>query len=343
MVLSLINLYPEYRINSQYDRANPGIANRSFFSGITGGEDASLLRDFLEIRNSLRSVAEEVDRLDTGTGDDTLDVAENTMFATGFIPTIRRLNSIPQNIEDDNWVRPAALAGVAALSLPGDWREMVFAGKDIGNIYRTGGHLSSLAENTAKNQYQHGLSLFKGTFLEHFVEKRKWISNMDKTLFDTNFGRFIRRIFNVEQLSAVEGEGFIYRKVCGSEVPALRFAGGRCKEFIGRALLRTPVLGIALSTALEIPAIIQSACGEGGFMEKAGSVAKQVVKSAGFIGLVQGGITAGSTLAVMAFPPAGAAAALVGMAIGSAGGVMLSQHLNKKIDSAFEYIDQIFA
>ncbi len=336
MVSNIQSIYPAYRGNTQYDRQNHGAAaDRPVFGKVPDSIDPALSRDISEVKKvkeGFNCISNQVDRLDKKA----LKTTEATLLTSGLvIPTCRRLNSVPKDLEDSNWQRPAMLAGVAALSLPGDLREMMFAGKDIGNIYRSGGTLSSLAENAAKNKFQHGLSLFKGTFLDPLTDKFKWLRNMDKTLFDTDIGRFIRKTFNIQQYNNKRGEGFIFRTVGGRNVSAIRFKGGFAKELTGRALLRVPVLGFFLGAALEIPAIIKSARVEGSFTDKAKSVGKQLCKSAGFIGLVQGGMALAGAAAVMLFPPVGALAALIGMGLGSAAGVLASKELNKFIDDAF--------
>ncbi len=330
MVLNITSLYTDYRVNTQPDGQNPADVRRPGFVNIPKEIDTALSRDIKEMKENLKCLPEEVDRFDRRSRN--LDIAEKVLLAGGMInPTCRRLNSIPKDLQEDNWQRPALLTGVAALSLPGDLREVMFAGKDIGNIFKKGSSckFGGFARNTIANRYQHPLSFMKGTLLQPLAEKYKWLNKIDKTLYDTKFGSFVKHKLGIQE------SRYLAKIIGGKEVTSIKFAGGYGKKLVGRALLRIPLIGLFLATALEIPAIIKSAGVEGSFTDKIKSVGKQTLKSLGFIGLIQGGMALAGAAAVMAFPPVGAIAALVGMGIGSAAGVLASKELNKFIDDAF--------
>lgn len=334
MVSNIISLYPQYRANARPDAQLPAFNPLAAYPAA----DQALNNDIEAVRkiwNGLNKAGGQINDLDKKTGN-ALDITEKALFAGGMIPTFRRLNTTPKDLSEGNWERAAAMGALTAMSLPGDVREMHFAGKDLLNIFKPNKNKFTMGRNVYKNKFQHGLSFFKGTFMEGFVEKKyPWLMKMDKTLYDTNFGRFVRRAFNVNQVSETRGIGYIFRNTAGQKVPALKFTGSIGQKLTGRALLRVPVIGLVLSAALEIPAIIKSAGVEGSFADKTKSVTKQVCKSAAFLGLVQGGLAYGGAAALMLFPAAGAFVALAGMAIGSAAGVMASKALNKEIDKAF--------
>jgi len=348
MVLNIPALYPGYGINAQQDRQRRAVtAQRPVFIPENTdidiiSRDVNTVRNIVEqgtergsdlfsiIRNGWNNLTARIDNLDENSR--ALRHTENALFGLSVIPTFRRLNSLPKDIEEDHLARAGMMLGVTAASLPGDGREVMFAAKDIGNIYRSGGHLSALQGNAVRNSYQHGLALFKGTLVEHLIDlnKHPWLQNLDRTLYDTRFGEFTRRIFNIKQID------FMKRIVGGREIAALKFGGNWAQRLGGRALLRTPILGLALAAAMEVPALVKSAMVEGSFIDKAGSFTKQLCKSAAFVGMVQGGISLVGGAAVMMFPAAGAVAALAGMAIGSTGAVILSKAVNKQIDKLFD-------
>ncbi len=329
MVSNIQSIYPAYRESTRYDRQKHGAAaDRPVFGNAPKEIDPGLRRDINGVKNGFNCVSDQVDRLDKKT----LKATEAALLTSGIvIPTCRRLNSIPKDLEENNWQRPALLAGVTALSLPGDLREMMFAGKDIGNIFKKSAseRLEGFAKNALANKYQHPLSFTKGTFLQSLATRYEWLDNIDKTLYDTKFGDFIKEKLGIEE------SGRRIREVGGKKVASIDFKGGSGKKLVGRALLRVPIIGFFLGVALEIPAVIKSAQVEGSFMDKVKSVGKQLCKSAGFIGLVQGGMALAGAAAVMLFPPVGALAALIGMGVGSAAGVLASKELNKFIDNTF--------
>ncbi len=321
MVSSIPGLYTDYRVNTQPDGQSPADVRRPGFVNIPKEIDTALSRDIKEMKENLNFLSEKFDRFERSSK---LDIAEKALFVGGVIPTVRRLNTIPKDLEEDNWQRPALLTGVAALSLPGDWREVRAAGEQLYDAFT-----NKTVSPIANSNLPHKLTLLKGTFLESLLKEYPRLAKIDNTLYNTDFRKQLFNIFRIE-------DPVITPKTIGKNiVDAYDFKGGFFKKLVGTSLLRVPILGLGLSLALEMPAIIKSARVEGSFTDKVKSVSKQVCKSLGFVGLMNGGMAIAGAAAFILLPGLGAAAALGGMAIGSVLGVMASKELNKHIDDVF--------
>ncbi len=320
MVLDVTKLYP-------YDGSRTQPGDRPAFGSNSSELSGAVGKDLGSVTEGFKYVKDKIDRFERGSRDAQteriMDCAEGVLFAGGVMPTLRRVNCLPKDLEEGNWERSALMAGVAAASLPGDFREVKAAWGQIGNIVKNG-------ELPVING-QHKFSFLKGTFLEKMLVNRGWLKNLDKTLFETKFGESVMKTFGVVEDVSKQG----LNKIGNKTMLAHNFEGGFFKKLIGNVLLRTNVIGLAISTAIEIPAIIKSAMVEGDTADKAHSVTRQVCKSAGMIGLVTGGISLFGAAAFMICPPLGTVASLIGMAAGSALGVMASKELNKHIDNLF--------
>jgi len=193
---------------------------------------------------------------------------------------------------------------------------MGLAGRELKNIFAN--------RTIPQNQYQHSLSFLRGTFMEPLGKKFSWLKKLDKTLYDTKFGTFIQKLFNVKE----KASGFVKGSSKAKMMMGYQFSGNIFSKTAGRTLLRIPILGLATSIILELPAIIKSASKGETFIEKTKSFTNQLCKSAGYIGIVNTAIAFGGALLF----PYGYLAALIGSGIGGTLGLIASQKLNKQID-----------
>lgn len=261
---------------------------------------------------------------------DKLDTAQKVLFAGGIIPTVRRVGSLPDSIEEENYTRAGLLAGVAAMSLPGDLREIMRAVPEVKGL------LNGKLPSAVAYQGQHAMNLFDGTFVQKLANKYKWLGNLDKSLFDTRLRGFLEKTFkfSVDSVKDLKIPGFKIGNIINLPervMPAFNFNGNFAQKLLGNTLLRIPVLGLALGGIIELPSLYKSiADTEGTALDKAKAFGKQLIKSAGYVGLVAAGIAVGGALL-----GATGIGALVGMAIGSAIGITASQGLNKLVDWTF--------
>ena len=266
---------------------------------------------------SINKLKNNVDRLDKST----LDTQQAVLYALSPLPPARRISSLPDTLEDKNYSRAGLLLGMAAANFPGDVREMGLAGKELKNIFTKG--LPAISY-----EGQHQAKFFQNTFMSSLPKKYPWLKKLDKTLYSTDFGKTLRKIFNIKitEEPFKTTERLIFNK--GKKLQKFKFTGNSFQKITGRALMRTPLLGLVPSTILEVPALIKSVQKEEAIFDKAKSFTKQLCKSAGYVGLLNTGIAlVGATLM-----PYGYIAALIGMGIGGSVGLMASKHLNKQID-----------
>lgn len=261
---------------------------------------------------------EDIDRLETRTNQtkEHSHTDQALLYALSPLPPARRIGSLPDTMEEKNYPRAGLLLGMAAANFPGDLREMELAFKEGKNIFKKG--LSAIEYNG-----QHQSRFFKNTFLEFLPEKYPWLMKIDKTLYGTKCGKFLRNLLKIEvDPSSIKSLGT--KSLSGFE-----FSGNYFQRLAGRSLMRIPVLGLAASVVLETPAIIKSVTNtKGNILDKGKALGTQLIKSAGYIGFVNTAIAIGGATLL----PCGYIAALVGMGIGSSLGLMASKTLNEKID-----------
>lgn len=265
-----------------------------------------------------------------------LDEAQAALYAGGVVPTVRRLGSLPRLIEGNNGEGAAIALGYAALNVPADLTHTGLAWREAKHLLKNG--LTSIP----KREHQWIMRSVAGTPLDFLLNKKsfKWLEQIDNTLFDTKFGRGVRDIFKIHFDKA---NPTIFVKPVfenSTAIPAHKIAGNYIQQIIGRALLRTSTIGLAISTAIETPALFKAAVNtEGTTMDKAKAVGIQALKSGSFIALS----TAAIGIAGAILFPYGVLASLAGMAIGSFSSLEVSKGVNKLIDKAFKSESQTVA
>ena len=249
--------------------------------------------------------------------------AKTALAVLEAIPTIRRVNSLPYELDNKNYSRAMGVAMLAAANSPGDIREMGLALREIKNFFKG---------NPFTYKGQHQASFFKNTFFDSLVDKIPTLEKLDKSLYDTKIGEKVKATLKIKiaplekgGINTIEGLSKNAKKIS-----TFKFAGNFGQKLIGRALLRIPVLGLAASFAFEIPSLIKSVENKGTTVDKVKSFTKQLGKSTGHIALVNGAIAIGGALLM----PYGVLAALGGMAIGSAVGLFASKKFSDKIEKA---------
>jgi len=263
---------------------------------------------------------EDIDRLETKT-DQHSHTEQTLLYALSPLPPIRRIESLPDSLEENNYPRAGLLVGMAAANFPGDLREIGLAVKEAKNVFKEG------LKGLKSNPYQHEMSFFKYTLLNSLSEKIKFLEKADITLFDTKFGEFLQNKLNLgidySDIGTVKGA---YAK---ETLIGYKYTGNLAQRTIARTLHRIPVIGLVASTVLEIPALIRSITKtEGNALDKVKAFGKQLIKSAGYVGFTTAAI---SIMGAITFP-CSALLALIGMAIGSVIGLEASKRLNKMVD-----------
>lgn len=291
------------------------------FNQIPPNIDPKIKTDINIFKTASETLQKDIDSLDKKTN----QPIQTLLNIFSPIPPDRRIQSVPDKIEEKNYIGAGLQVGIAAANFPSDMVFMSEAGKEIKDIFTKGVFPSS--QNYAG---QRPVSFFKGTLMQPLARKYNFFKNFDNTLYDTKFGEFIKKIFKVERL-APQADDLFGSVLANSDDAAEKFLfkGNFLQKTLGTSLLRTSVFGVATTALLEVPAIIRSITDtKGSIFDKGKALGKQLIKSAAYVGFINAGIA----LAGAALAPYGAVAGLIGMAIGSTAGLMASKEFSKLTD-----------
>jgi hypothetical protein len=255
-------------------------------------------------------------------------VVQNILYAFGFIPPVRRVQSLPDSVKDNNWIRVALLLGMAGINFPRDYTEVQRAWNEGISIKKNG------IKNTKFIDAQRPFHLLKGTMVEKWAEKYpkfkkvfNALDKFDKTLYDTKFGKLICKWLDVKETG---GHSFNNTGIGTSREFGKFFEENYFKKVIGKSLLRVSRLSLITTALFEVPALLKSLTQKEPTGEKAKSVTKQVIKSAGYVALMSGGTAIAGAMAGSSL-----IAQLFGMGIGAGLALMASHSINRKIDKTF--------
>jgi len=245
---------------------------------------------------------------------------------------LRRISSLPKNIEDHEYERASGLVAIAALMLPEDLRDM----KDA--------WLQITKNKTPIYDYQNCQAPFRfvrGTLAEkpvNMMDKYGYkIHQFDKSIAETKLGENFRKLLNIK-LGTPE---YIGRKTpviekIGNKFLCIKksvFAEKLCGQFIPkliyRAMQRTTVIGALALTALCIPSIIKAFKKPEKTEDKIINSGKQTLKSGINIISVLSGIGILGAIGASRFKYVGS---VVGMGLGSMAGSLISDKLTSNID-----------
>ena len=261
------------------------------------------------------------------------ELTKDALKALSPIIPVRRLSSLPDNINDGNYARAAGLIGVMALNLPEDTRDLKSAAKQI--------FKGTLPKYDYKN-YQAPFSFFRGTVLEPVVNKMGKLGvklhEWDKPLESTKFGEFLKKIFKFDVVDDVSTGRFVPKVILDEsgklipkdiEVFASKIEGKTLSKLIGNALLRMPVISVFVMGALEIPAIAKAFSKSENSKDKAINGCNQILKSGVNVSSILTGIGIFGAL----LKNRGPVGSLIGMGIGSVAGAYASKTIQNKIDN----------
>ena len=91
------------------------------------------------------------------------------VYALESLPPVRRIASLPDKIQNNDYIPALGLASLALINLPEDVRDIKSAGEQISTFLKGGKYQGGY---DYKN-YQHDFSFFRGTILERFVDFKK--------------------------------------------------------------------------------------------------------------------------------------------------------------------------
>ncbi|MDD3012379.1 MAG: hypothetical protein PHC34_01585 [Candidatus Gastranaerophilales bacterium] len=339
MVDNIFKLYPQY--NQQSDRRQNNVPVNS---ERRSGERRQLQRPSIDIK-----LNQDINRtkdifapfLNTPHVEQTQKNKKNTAFTKAImailspIVPVRRISSLPDNIDDENYTRAAGLIGLAIVNLPEDTNDLKDAAKQV--------FKGKLPEYDYKN-CQTEFSFFRGTVLQPIVNRMGKLGvklySFDKSLNNTKFGEYLSKIFKyeIDELNSEATERFVPKVILDksgkpivkdTQVFARKLQGKPFAKIIGRALLRTPIISVLALSLLELPSIIKKITKADGLKNKVKEGTVQGLKSS---------VNVSSILACIGiigalFARKGPAYSLLGMGIGSVAGTYGSKYIQKEIDT----------
>ena len=339
MVDNIFKLYPQY--NQQPDRRQnnvPVTLERRF-----GVDRRESIRPSLDLK-----LGQDINRtkdifapfLNTPQIEETQKNKKNTTFTKAImailspIVPVRRISSLPDNIDDENYARAAGLIGLAIVNLPEDTNDLKDAAKQIFK-----GELPKYDYKNCQTEF----SFFRGTVLQPIVNRMGKLGvklySFDKSLNNTKFGEYLSKIFKfeIDELNSEATERFVPKVkldksgkpvVIDVQVFARKLQGKPFAKIIGRALLRTPIISVLALSLLELPSIIKKIAKADGLKNKVKEGTVQGLKSSINVSSILAGIGIIGAL----FARKGPAYSLFGMGIGSVAGTYGSKYIQKGID-----------
>lgn len=238
------------------------------------------------------------------------------------MPIFGRINSVPEKIKEKDYTPAMGLVSLAIMNGPEDLRDVMSAYKQIKEGFPDPKTFHSGYDN---KKAQHPFSFFRGTiFGEYLNPNSKDCPNPklaiklieeDKTLWNTKLGKWVKKIFKIEELkesttiekieSTKQNPKYIFAKKFITNNPF--------KDTIARAMTRTTKLGTLTLGGIEATHVAHQVANGENFFEELG-------KSA---------ITFGSTVAATGVFGAigakhlGPTGSLVGMSLGAITGAMV--------------------
>ncbi len=258
---------------------------------------------------------------------------ENTKTAfSALSPVIplRRISSVPDNIENGDYARAAGLVAIAGVMLPEDVRDMKDAWNQI--VHK------KLPNYDYKNS-QAPFRFIRGTYAESPVNKLGkygyYAHECDKSFAETNFGKKLKQLLNVS-LGKPEYTGRDVPRVfkiadeyiiIPEQIYAEKLKGPFLGKLLYRAMQRTTVIGAVILSALWIPSIIKAFNKTADLNDKFINTGKQTLKASVNVTSVLAGIGILGALGARKGP----AGSVIGMGIGAVTGSFISKTISEKI------------
>ena len=169
-------------------------------------------------------------------------------------PSYRRTERVGDKLKQGEAIPALGLVSLAILNGPEDIRDSVSAFKQVKAFVKK----QKIEPSYNYKNAQHPFSFFRGTLLEDFVTPSKspfvslgkFLLKNDKTLFDTDLGKFVAKKMGVKAEIIETGiKNIKYPPKLPTFVPAYKFTSNNyVSEIAARAMMRTTKIGsIALA------------------------------------------------------------------------------------------------
>lgn len=290
-------------------------------------------KEFITIKNNLQA---NVNRLDNA-AQKKKEITKAAFSTLSPVIPFRRISSMPDNIQDGNYLRAVGLGAVALIMIPEDIRDVKDGWKQVRH-----GKMPLYDYKNCQTEF----SFFRGSALQSIVNRlgnfgvklHEW----DKSLYRTKFGEIIRKILKIETIDESKSKGTkrkvpqvqldeITEKPVIKELDVLahKLNGNFITKHIEAALFRTPVISVLALCLLETPAIFKSINGQD-IKEKIENTSKQLSKSFVYVFSITSGI---AILGAYFNRKKAYAGSLFGMGLGSVIGGCVSKFIQDKIDT----------
>ena len=246
---------------------------------------------------------------------------------------LRRVSSVPDKINDKDYIGMAGTVAIAGILLPEDLRDTRDAARQI---------FKGILPKYNYKEFQTPFSFIRGSFLQPIVNRMAnkygyYLHEWDKPLLNTKLGKKIRNLLNVEiagkeftgrfvpQIRLNEDTGKYIKQ--NRKVFAEKLEGPAIGKLICRGLQRTTVYGTSALFVVCIPSIVKAFNKPQNTKDKFINADKQTVKAVISVVSTLSGIGLGGAL----LAPLGPVGSVIGMGIGCAIGAYISGKINKNI------------
>ena len=249
------------------------------------------------------------------------------------IPTFRRTASVPEKLENGDYLTTAGILAYTAVNAKEDLNDLISAGKQIYSKINPNYNYDPFYD---RKNYQHEFSATRNVIGEKTLYDARANGNIfatkiidagNTTIDKTKLGQLLKKTFKIrtEDIQKID----TIRNADGYCAKAFKFnssvLGGKT---IARAMKRTTIAGVVVMGLFELPKIAEEIMKGDNFFEHVGNGAKQVVKSAGNVALTTAGIALGGAIGAKHL---GATGSLIGMGLGAVTGSKASNILQTAI------------
>lgn len=290
----------------------------NFYTDNSFGQYPQLQKDVKDVKGSVKSV----ETLDKNIGK---SIVES-------VPMFRRVASLPDKLQSDDFIPAVGLASLALINLPEDL-------KDVSEAYDHAKGIVTSHPYEAKYDHkiaQHDFSFLRGTLIEKWGKNTKndkvrntifKLYQKDVSLSDTSFGEKIKNFLGISEGKDVETS---LKNESGDSLWLNEIKSkGVFGDLTARALKRTTLLGVGALALLELPKILGATFKGKDISEQTENTGKQIVKSGVNVTSIIAGIGYGGAFGAK---HGGAIGSLVGMGTGAVAGAFASNKIQDLIN-----------
>lgn len=194
------------------------------------------------------------------------------------LPIYGRINSLPQKLEEKDYLPATGIATLAILNGPEEINDVMSAYKQIKNGFPKPVSFHSGYDNKIA---QHSFSFFRGTILHKYLNPlsedcpnpklASWLICQDKCLWDTRLGQWFKKKLNIKtnrvrtNIERIDSSEKNKKFVYANEFKTKNFF----KDIVARALTRTTKLGTLALGGIETAHVMHEVSSGKNFFEEA--------------------------------------------------------------------------